>query len=265
MAAVTMIGGGTYLTTASNPASAAITPSSASGNSSNRASAAIRPSTAGSAAADAGSPAEFTLPASNQIVKVQTSFTVPAEQSHTGTTFLWPGLQPLPDGANFNPIGEGVLQPVLTWGPSCAPAAGAPAGYSSWWISGQYVNTEGSRPGYQGCFSGKAMQVNPGDKLDIAMRLDSASGKWIQTITDGPDHVSFSENLHGQAQNWLLFVIENYDDASFNALLSFRNTRVDFQNADQATCDRWGREPGVSGGTTSTNNGLRCVIDTVTI
>ncbi|MEU6970106.1 hypothetical protein AB0A71_20665 [Kitasatospora aureofaciens] len=263
LAAATMIGGGVYMTTGSNPASAAITSSPASGIGSNRASAAIKPSSVKSAARP-GSPVEFTLPASNQIVKVQTSFTVPSEQPHVGTTFLWPGLQPL-GGANFNPIGEGVLQPVLTWGSSCAPAAGEPVSYSSWWISGQYVNTEGSQPGYHGCFSGKAMKVNPGDELNISMRLDSASGKWIQTITDGPSHVSFSEDLHGQARNWLLFVIENYDGASFNAPLSFRNTRVDFQNADPGTCNSWGAEAGVSGGATSINNGLRCVINTVTV
>ena len=63
------------------------------------------------------------MPVATQIVALSTVLTVPAKPPASGTLFLWPGLQPLPGGANFNPIGNGVLQPVLTWGGTCAPTA----------------------------------------------------------------------------------------------------------------------------------------------
>ncbi len=50
----------------------------------------------------------------NQITRLQTEMVVPPEPPASGTLFLWPGLQP--GGANFDPINNGVLQPVLTLG-----------------------------------------------------------------------------------------------------------------------------------------------------
>ena len=47
---------------------------------------------------------------------------------------LWPGLQPDGPGANDQPLDNGVLQPVLTWGPTCAPNAPDGDPYGSWWI-----------------------------------------------------------------------------------------------------------------------------------
>jgi hypothetical protein len=70
--------------------------------------------------------------------------------------FLWPGLQPSEKGSHFEPIGNGVLQPVLTYGVSCAPTQ-QPKAFSSWWISAQYVNTLSSHKQYKGCFSGPSM------------------------------------------------------------------------------------------------------------
>jgi hypothetical protein len=70
---------------------------------------------------------------------LHTTMTVPEKPPPSGTLFLWPGLQPLPGGKNYNPIGNGVLQPVLMWSGTCAPTA--PSSYASWWISAQYVNT----------------------------------------------------------------------------------------------------------------------------
>jgi hypothetical protein len=103
---------------------------------------------------------------------------VPPAPPASGTLFLWPGLQP--DGVNFEPIDNGVLQPVLTWGPSCAPGK-QPRTYSTWWISGQYVNTNGQVSGYTGCAGGTFMSVNVCDTLDIDMVLSGTN--WIQTIT----------------------------------------------------------------------------------
>ncbi|CAF1210031.1 unnamed protein product [Rotaria sp. Silwood1] len=86
----------------------------------------------------------FSVEKTNQVVYVETTMIVPPKQASKGTLFLWPGLQP--GGANFDPIDNGVLQPVLTWGTSCAPGT-QPAAYSTWWISAQYVNTYGKLPG----------------------------------------------------------------------------------------------------------------------
>ncbi|WP_097235655.1 hypothetical protein [Streptomyces sp. 1331.2] len=201
-------------------------------------------------------------PASNQIVGLSTSFVVPPMPSKVGTTFLWPGLEPVDNGVNFEPIGKGVLQPVLTWGPSCAPAAGKPAeAYSSWWISGQYVNTLGSQPGDQGCFSGAAMLVKPGDKLEVDLKLESASGQWVQTIGDKGKRVSFSFDLQGQAQDRVMFYIENYDGAPYAGPLSFSHTTVTFAKADSSTCLSWAAVPGVR----SAKHGRKCVINTATV
>lgn len=203
------------------------------------------------------------VPASNQIVELSTSFVVPPRQPEVGTTFLWPGLEPVDDGVNFEPIGKGVLQPVLTWGPSCAPAADKPAEtdpYSSWWISGQYVNTLGSQPGYQGCFSGPAMLVTPGDKLKVDMKLDSTVGEWVQTIAGGAKRNSFSFDLQGQAQDRVMFYIENYDGAPFAGPVAFSHTTITLARPDHNTCRSWAAVPGVSG-VRSTAHGRKCAIN----
>src|SRR5262245_35241605 len=51
----------------------------------------------------------------NPILSMRTTLTVPPSPPPSGTLFLWPGLQPLPGGAKYDPIDNGVLQPVLTW------------------------------------------------------------------------------------------------------------------------------------------------------
>src|SRR6185437_548303 len=140
----------------------------------------------------------FWANANNQIVRLQTTMVVPPEPPATGTLFLWPGLQP--DGANYDPIDNGVLQPVLTWGSSCAPGK-QPRAYSTWWISGQYVNTNGSDPGYTGCAGGPIMSVAVGDTLDLDFSL--AGTIWTQTVTDAQtgQSVSYSIDMMNQAQN----------------------------------------------------------------
>ncbi|KAI8898780.1 hypothetical protein BC833DRAFT_619985, partial [Globomyces pollinis-pini] len=70
------------------------------------------------------------------------------------TLFIWPGMQPS-NGRTFKPIGNGVLQPVLTWGQSCAPdpTNARIDKEKKWWISAQYVNTDSSAqdPERKGC------------------------------------------------------------------------------------------------------------------
>jgi hypothetical protein len=168
----------------------------------------------------------------NQIVRLQTSIVVPAQPPPSGTLFLWPGLQP--NGANFLPIDNGVLQPVLTWGPSCSPGK-QPRAYSTWWISGQYVNTNGSYPGYTGCEGGPIMSVDVGDKLNIDMAL--AGTIWTQTVTDTEtgQSVAYSIDMMDQAQTLAYFVIEEYSAAPVSDVIFTDNT-ITFGSADAADC-----------------------------
>lgn len=168
----------------------------------------------------------------NQIVRLQTSLLVPAEPPPSGTLFLWPGLQP--NGANFLPIDNGVLQPVLTWGPSCAPGK-QPRAYSTWWISGQYVNTNGSAPGYTGCEGGPIMSVDVGDTLSIDMALSGTI--WTQTVTDTEtgQSVAYSIDMMNQAQTLAYFVIEEYSSAPTSDVIFTGNT-ITFGAADSADC-----------------------------
>ena len=174
----------------------------------------------------------FTANAKNQITRLQTTLVVPAEPPATGTLFLWPGLQP--NGANFDPINNGVLLPVLTWGSSCAPGK-QPRAYSTWWISGQYVNTFGKQPGYTGCQGGAVMNVAVGDALEIDMTL--AGTVWTQTITDkqSGQSVTYSIDMMNQAQNLAYFVIEEYSAAPISPVI-FTDTTITFASADAADC-----------------------------
>ncbi|GAA5085979.1 hypothetical protein [Nocardia iowensis] len=215
---------------------------------------------------DGTSAVDFRVPVDNEIVRLRTHFTVPPKPPRVGTLFLWPGVEPRPDGRNYEPIGLGVLQPVLTWGPSCAPTRQPPA-YSTWWISGQYVNV-GNDPRYEGCHSGTAMSVKVGEVLDIDIALDPASGRWQQTITGQSGSVRYSINMRGQAQNRALFAVEPWDNAQYGGPLLFSDTTIDFRNAGRQSC----LDPHVvyigAGGRISQPTALderRCHIDTVSV
>jgi hypothetical protein len=193
----------------------------------------------------------------HQIVRLQTRMVVPPPPPASGTLFLWPGLQP--DGVNFQPIDNGVLQPVLTWGPSCAPGK-QPRTYSTWWISGQYVNTNGQVSGYTGCAGGTIMSVNVCDTLDIDMVLSGTT--WIQTITDEQTNqtVSYSIDMKNQAQNLAYFVIEEYSSTPVSEVI-FTDTVITFDTSDAADCkvSLRGQTDFVSSPTASTD-GLQCSI-----
>jgi hypothetical protein len=174
----------------------------------------------------------FGANAKNQFVRLQTTMVVPPKPPASGTLFLWPGLDP--DGANFLPIDNGVLQPVLTWGPSCAPGK-QPSDYSTWWISAQYVNTNGSEPGYIGCYGGDVMSVNVGDTLTMDIQLSGTV--WNQTVTDLQTNrtVTFSKDMLGQTQNLAYFVIEEYSSAPVSEVI-FTNITLTFGSPDAADC-----------------------------
>eukprot|EP00835_Amoeboradix_gromovi_P001640 NODE_79_length_22985_cov_0.358401.p8 type:complete len:244 gc:universal NODE_79_length_22985_cov_0.358401:12450-13181(+) len=129
------------------------------------------------------------------------------------TLFLWPGLQP-GGGKNYYPIDNGVLQPVLTYGESCAPNPLNSNNQTlknyenSWWISAQYVNTVGTFPNYSGCYGGERMKVKAGDSLDLIFEFKKPI--WRQKVLNLRNYrsVSFDIDMLGQAQGWAEWVVE---------------------------------------------------------
>jgi len=205
---------------------------------------------------------EFSASTKTQILELQTTLTVPPKPNPSGTLFLWPGLQPLPGGQNYNPIGNGVLQPVLTWGGTCAPTA--PNDYSSWWISAQYVNTYGSASGYTGCQGGTGIDVNVGDPLDIVMSLKGTV--WSQVIVDRTSGktATFDIDMKGQAQDWAIFSIEEPTSTRPVSDVVFTSTTITFASADPTAC-----QPSVRGQTDyfstpmASSDGTKCCVSRI--
>jgi hypothetical protein len=208
----------------------------------------------------------------NQITRLTTKLIVPAKPQNTGTLYLWPGLQP--NGANYEPIGNGVLQAVLTWGPSCAPsppsqpgqpAPSQPTPYSTWWISGQYVNTDGNYKGYMDCLGGPIMSVDVGDVLLISIQIfDSV---WTETILDLKNYKS--ENFHiyleNQYQSDAYFQIESYG-TPFLSDLVFNETEIVFRNPDEKNCSILQQGSGaVVTSPILVGDGQECYIDKITL
>lgn len=177
---------------------------------------------------------EFTVSTQTEITSLETTLTVPAKPPASGTLFLWPGLEPLQTSKNYSPIGTGVLQPVLTWGLTCAP--NAPNDYSSWWISAQYVNTLANNPGHTGCMGGKGMPVDVGEDLHILMSLE---GKiWSQVITDRANgkSVSYDIDMAGQSQNWVIDSIEGPNGKKPVSDVVFKSTVITVAAPDSKFC-----------------------------
>jgi hypothetical protein len=203
----------------------------------------------------------------NQVVEFRTVLSVPATPPASGTLFLWPGLQPIHASTNFSVLDNGVLQPVLTWGPTCAP--GSPAqSYKSWWTSGQYVNTNiaSSSPNYSAyhdCHGGPGMAVAVGDDLDLVFALQGTS--WTQTVTNRrtSQSVSYVIDLLGQGQNMAEFVIEEYSSTPVSDVI-FTSSVITFASPAKTACqpaqrgvDDYFSAPRASA------DGLRCCIDKV--
>lgn len=205
-------------------------------------------STSGMASRSDGN-VEFTGSTKTHITSLTTTLTVPAKPtSQNGTLFLWPGLEPLTQSIN----NLGVLQPVLTWGGTCAP--GAPNNYDSWWISGQYVTYTTS------CAGGPGMDVAVGDQLNLAITLSGTT--WTQTITDVQTGktVTFDQDLKGQAQDWAIFEIES-DGVPPVADVIFTSTTLTFADADPSACQpsSFGTNDYYSAPVTSTDGTSCCI------
>lgn len=199
----------------------------------------------------------------NQIIAMRTIMNVQALPTvESGTLFLTTGLQP--GGQNYDPIDNGVLETVLTWGSTCAP--NAPSGpLTTWWVSGQYVNTYGNYAGYTGCHGGQGMLVQVGDPLSIHLSL--AGTVWTTDIEDlaTGESVTFPWDLLGQSQNYAQFWLdpastEPVADAIFNA------TTITFAQPEPEAC-----QPAVRGHNDFFSNprvssdGTQCSIDRIVL
>jgi hypothetical protein len=150
----------------------------------------------------------FNLPAPNKVSRFQTILPAPKLPTQRNTLFIWPGLQHS-GGSDPGRVGNGVLQPVLTWGPSCSPKAqGKGSDYKGWWISAMYVNISTGAAGPGGCAGGDAMDVAVGDRLYIDFAVKD--NDWTQTVLNltNMKKVDFTIDLKGQDQNWVIWDIE---------------------------------------------------------
>lgn len=138
--------------------------------------------------------------------RLRTTLAVPAEPAPNGQVYIWSGIQPTPSSTNLQPIGNGGLLPVLTWGPSCAPDA--PPSYSTWWIAPMYSNISSSDPQYSGCHTGTVVLAQPEQLIDIEIRLEGS--EWVQSVVNREtmEASEFSIDLDGQAQGRAFFNIE---------------------------------------------------------
>ena len=215
---------------------------------------------AGAAAGRGYGNVQLTVPAGNQILNMRTTLEVPVKPTGNTTLFLWPGLEPL-QGTNYSPIGTGVLQPVLTWGGSCAPGSPQTRSGTNWWISAQYVNTLGSDPTHMGCYGGPTMDVGIGDQLLIDMNLDGTV--WTQTVTNqnGGKAVDFDMDMGNQPQRWALFEIEMPTSTAPAADVVFTNTMITFEKSAPAACQPSARGTNDYYSTPiASSDGLRCCI-----
>jgi hypothetical protein len=178
----------------------------------------------------------------NEVVKLTTTMIVPKEpEPRVGTLFLWPGIEPLQTNSTFNPVGLGVLQPVLTWGTSCAP--GGVTTYDTWWISGMYVNVNYANREFSGCKGGNVMKVAVGDKLDIEMFLEGTTWTQIVTNRSNGNSVDFDIDLEGQQQPRAMFKIETIDNQTFTLNptkpvddVIFTSSTVTFKESEPKAC-----------------------------
>lgn len=205
------------------------------------------------------------IPTTAQIVGLHTILSVPAKPPASGTLFLWPGLQPLPNSVNYNPIGNGVLQPVLTWGGTCAPNSPRSNVFASWWISGQYVNTYANYAGHTGCNGGEGMDVAVDDSLDITMSL--AGTIWQQVVVDqqSGQQVSYDIDMLGQAQDWAIFSIEGHNQEPITDVV-FTSTTLTLSSRQTSSC-----QPSVRGLNDyfsvpmASSDGLECCISRIVL
>jgi hypothetical protein len=204
---------------------------------------------------------QITVSAGNQILRMRTTLEVPVRPTGNTTLFLWPGLEPLQGSPHYQPIGTGVLQPVLTWGGSCAPGSPQTRTGTNWWISAQYVNTLGNEADHKGCHGGDVMNVETGDQLLIDVKLDGTI--WNQTITNMANgkSVDFDIDMDMQEQRWALFEIEMPTSTKPAADVVFTNTVIELAKPEPKACQPTARGTNDYFSTPiSSSDGMKCCI-----
>jgi hypothetical protein len=200
----------------------------------------------------------------NEFLGVHATLIVPAEPPPSGVIFAWPGTQALPDSPTFDPVGAGVLQPVLTWGSSCVP--GSLPGHSTWWISPVYVNEGSGIAELNGCHGGPVITVDVGDRLDLDMRLDGTN--WDQKVIDldTDESTTFRIDLRGQQQQRALFWIELKTAAKPTEDIIFEDIVLTMRDPEPGACalNNAGMNDYVSEARVSAD-GLHCCIDRVVL
>ncbi|HEX4338414.1 MAG TPA: hypothetical protein VH062_21055 [Polyangiaceae bacterium] len=202
---------------------------------------------------------ELDVSSANEIIRLETTLGVPGEPSPRGTSFVWPGLQPLGAGP---PIGDGVLQTVLTWGATCAPEAPLDP-YASWWVSPEYVNPGLDAGPLAGCRGGGGQSVGAGEALHVV--LERGGTTWSERVTDQQSGRSsiFAVDLGGQPQRRALFAIEQRDGAT-PLVASFGETRITFLGPEPVACQPAARgERDVFSVPRSSRDGRTCCIDRI--
>ncbi|GAB0105338.1 hypothetical protein JMUB6875_43160 [Nocardia sp. JMUB6875] len=185
-------------------------------------------------------PAPPHAPTPNGITGLQTNFVVPPEPTaKQGTVYIWPGLQPLSTGENYDRMGNGVLQPILAWtdGGGCSGKGpdGGSSNYHSWWIQGVYTNLEKDLDGNgRHCLTGEAMEVAENDSLHVDMIL-SGSTVWTTTVINRRSNrqVTFDMDLRGQQQNMAVFAIEPWGDPIFEQNVTFTDTTITYEKPEK--------------------------------
>lgn len=207
---------------------------------------------------------EYAVDVPNVFTGLRTTLSVPAEPPPDGTIFIWPGFQPTPHGMNLEPIGNGALMSVLTWGPSCP--TDAPASYSTWWIAPMYSNISSSDPQYSGCQSGKVTVAEPRHLIDIDIHLDGTT--WVQTVVNRNTTKAseLSLDLNGQAQGRVFFDIElptsnkpTEDVVFINTVLSMDSSAPDACQPVTRGMNDFASKPRVS------MDGKHCCIDRIVL
>lgn len=144
----------------------------------------------------------------NEIVSFKTTLVVPKTPTAKQTLFIWPGLQSRDGAADPGRVGNGVIQPVLTWGGSCAPKQPSRPFDAGWWIAGMYVNVSTGAAGPSGCAGGDYVSTSLGDWLEIDMfAKDKLSAQSIKNVQTGMK-ADFTIDLKGQVQNEAMWLIE---------------------------------------------------------
>jgi hypothetical protein len=206
--------------------------------------------------------AETDAPIGNGWIYFESRMKVPLVTSPSGVIFAWPGLQP-GAGTTFQPIGNGVLQPVLTFGQGPYPNPNNVSAPGQWWISGQYYGSSSIVP--NGWDGGDVMVVNSGDELKCIIAYDAGTSTWTQTVTnmtaESNPSVSYSLALvtgnppsAPQEQNRGLFCLENPNGGSLTQCVSLYDIVMKVAQPDSSLGQDIAAQPYVTGVSLATDN-----------